>query len=159
MFDANKSGVDVTFVDDVSTTLTAGKVALWRNRRGWTAPVDARLHKLGGVLLRRLRGEVVEDQIARESAAFEALESAQRRSQAGRGRKSAAIQKDIERVKTQIKATQDHAKARLDQAKAETEARVKALQDQAKPQPAWPRHRSRNGSPRPRLISRPDRRS
>jgi hypothetical protein len=44
----------------------------------------------------------------------------------------AAIQKDIDRMKSQIKATQDRAKARLDQAKAETDARLKALQDQAK---------------------------
>ena len=35
-------------------------------------------------------------------------------------------------MKTQIKATQDLAKARLDQAKAEIDAKVKALQDQAK---------------------------
>ena len=35
-------------------------------------------------------------------------------------------------MKKQIKATQDQAKARLDQTKAETDARMKALQDHAK---------------------------
>ena len=89
--------------------------------------------KLGGVLFRRLRGEVVEDQIARESAAFEAdLKALNDELKQAAAENRAAIQKDIERVKMQIKATHDRAGARLDQAKAETEARVKALQDQAK---------------------------
>lgn len=134
VFDTNKSGVDVTFVDDVSKTLTAGKVAVLAEiEESWTAPVDTRLHKLGGIVFRRLRGEVVGDQLARESAALEAdLKALNDELKQAAADSRAAIQQDIERVKTQIKATQDHAKARLDQAKAETEARVKALQDQAK---------------------------
>jgi uncharacterized membrane protein len=134
LFDANKSGVDVTFLDHVSNSLTGGKVAVVAEiDESWTAPVDARLHKLGGVLFRRLRGEVVEDQIARESVAFEAdLKALNDDLKQADAENRATIQKDIEHVKTQIKATQGHAKARLDQAKAETEARVKTLQDQAK---------------------------
>lgn len=134
VFDANKSGVDVTFVDDVSKTLTAGKVAVLAEiEESWTAPVDTRLHKLGGIVFRRLRGEVVGDQLARESAALEAdLKALNDELKQAATDSRAAIQQDIERVKTQIKATQDQAKAGLDQAKSETEARVKALQDQAK---------------------------
>ena len=38
IFDANKSGVDVTFLDDVSKQLTAGKVAAVAEiDEGWTA--------------------------------------------------------------------------------------------------------------------------
>ncbi|TMJ01578.1 MAG: DUF1269 domain-containing protein [Alphaproteobacteria bacterium] len=134
VFDANESGVDLTFLDDVSNSLTGGRVAVVAEiDESWTAPVDARLNKLGGVIFRRLRGEVVEDQIARESAAFEAdLKALNDELKQATAENRAAIQKDIERVKTQIKTTRDQAKARLDQAKAETEARVKALQEQAK---------------------------
>ena len=134
VFDANKSGVDVTFVDDVSKTLTAGKVAVLAElEESWTTPVDTRLHKLGGMVFRQLRGEVVADQLARESAALEAdLKGLNDELKQAAAESRAAIQQDIDRVKKQIKATQDQAKARLDQAKAETEARVKALQDQAK---------------------------
>lgn len=133
IFDANKSGVDVAFLDDVSNSLTGGKFAVVAEiDESWTAPVDTCLHKLGGVLFRRLRGEVVEDQIARESAAFEAdLKALNDELKQAAAESRVAIQKDIERVKMQIKATHDRARARLDQAKAETEARVKALQDQA----------------------------
>ena len=64
VFDANKSGVDVTFVDDVSKALTVGKTAVLAEvEETWTTPVDTRLHKLGGMVFRRLRGEVVGDQL------------------------------------------------------------------------------------------------
>ena len=133
IFDASKSGVDFTFLDDVSKSLTAGKVAVLAEvEENWTTPVDTRLHKLGAVVFRRLRGEVVADQLVRESATFEAeMKALNDELKQAAAENRAAIQKDIDRVKTQIKATQDQAKARLDQAKAETDARVKALQDQA----------------------------
>jgi uncharacterized membrane protein len=134
VFDANKSGVDLTLLDETSNSLTAGKVAVLAEiDESWTTPVDTRLHKLGAIVFRRLRGEVVADQLSRESAALEAdLKALNDELKQAAAENRTAIQKDIERVKTQIKATQDQAKARLDQAKAETEARVKALQDQAK---------------------------
>src|SRR5215470_5501096 len=134
IYDANKSGVDVTFLDDVSKNLTAGKVAVLAEiEESWTTPVNTRLHKLGGMVFRQLRGEVVADQLARESAALEAdLKALNDEFKQAAADNRAAIQKEIERVKAQIKATQDQAKTRLDQAKAETEARVKALQNQAK---------------------------
>lgn len=132
--DVSRSGVDVTFLDDVSKALTAGKFAVVAEiDETWTTPVDTRLYKFGAIVFRRLRGEVVADQLVREREALEANMNAlnddlkQAASENG-----AAIQQDIERVKKQIRAVQDQAKARLDQAKAETEARVKSLQDQAK---------------------------
>ena len=118
----------------VSKTLTSGKAAVLADmEESWTTPVDTRLHALNGIVFRRLRSEVVEDQIVRESAAFEAdLKALQDDLKQGVAEDRAAIQKDIEQVKKQIKVTQDQAKAKLDQAKAEMDARIKALQDQAK---------------------------
>ena len=134
LFDLDKSGVDVTFVDDVSKNLTGGKCAVLADvDESWTTPADTRLHKLGGMVFRRLRAEVVEDQLVRESAALEAeLKALEDDLKQGMAENRAAIQKDIERVKKQIKATQEQAKTRLDQAKAETDAKIKTLQDQAK---------------------------
>jgi uncharacterized membrane protein len=134
LFDLDKSGIGATFLDDVSKTLTAGKAAVLAEvEESWTTPVDTRLHEHGGIVFRRLRAEVVEDQLVRESAAFEAdLKALQDDLKQGIAENRAAIQKDIEQVKKQIKATQVQAKARLDQAKAETDARINTLQDQAK---------------------------
>ena len=134
VFDVDKSGVDVTFLDDVSKALTGGKFAVLAEiEESWTTPIDSRLHKLGGIVFRRLRGEVVADQLMREGAAFEAdLKALNDDLKQAAAENRAAVQKDIEAVKKQIKVVQEQAKARLDQAKAETDAKVKALQDQAK---------------------------
>jgi uncharacterized membrane protein len=71
--DLDRSGVGATFLDDVSKTLTSGKAAVVAEvEEGWTTPVDTRVQKLGGTVFRRSRSEVVEDQLVRESAAFEA---------------------------------------------------------------------------------------
>jgi uncharacterized membrane protein len=133
-YDLDKSGIDATFLDDVAKSLTVGKAAVLAEvEESWTAPVDTRLHERGGIVFRRLRAEVIEDQFVRESAAFDAnLKALQDDLKQGIAESRAAIQKDIEQVKKQIKVTQDLAKARLDQAKAEMDARVSALQDQAK---------------------------
>jgi uncharacterized membrane protein len=73
LFDLDQSGIGAAFLDDVSKTLTAGKAAVLAEvEESWTTPVDARLHARGGIVFRRLRSEVVEDQIVRETAAFEA---------------------------------------------------------------------------------------
>jgi uncharacterized membrane protein len=134
LFDLDQSGIGATFLDDVSKSLTPGKAALAVEvEESWTTPVDTRVHKLGGIVFRRLRSEVIEDQLVRESAAFEAdLKALDDDLKRGVAEDRAAIQKDIEQVRKQIKVTQDQAKARLDQAKAEMDARFKSLQDQAK---------------------------
>lgn len=134
LFDLDRIGIGETFLDDVSKNLTVGKAAVLAEvEESWTTPVDTRLRELGGIVFRRLRAEVVEDQLVRESVAFDAdLKALEDDLKQDAAENRAAIQKDIEQMKKQIKATQDQAKARLDQAKAEMDARVKALQDQAK---------------------------
>lgn len=134
LFDLDRSGTDATFLDEVSKTLTAGKAAVLAEvEESWTTPVDARMHEHGGIVFRRLRSEVVEDQLVRESAAFDAdLKALEDELEQAVAEDRAAIQRDIEQVKKQIKANQEQAEARLDQAKAEMEARVKALEEQAK---------------------------
>ena len=134
LLDFDRSGTGAAFLDDISKTLTLGKAAVVAEiEESWTTPIDTRVHRLGGIVFRRLRSAVVEDQLVRESAAFEAdLKALEEDLKRGVTENRAAIQKDIERVKKQIIATQEQAKARLDQAKAEMDARIKSLQDQAK---------------------------
>jgi uncharacterized membrane protein len=134
LFDLDQSGIGATFLDDVSKTLTPGKAAVVAEvEESWTTPVDTHVHKLGGIVFRRLRSEVIEDQLVRESAAFEAnLKALEDDLNRGIAENRATIQKDIERIKKQIEATQEQAKARLDQAKAEMDVRIRSLQDQAR---------------------------
>jgi DNA anti-recombination protein RmuC len=132
--DLNKSGIDVRFVDDVSTALGPGKAAVLADvEESWTTPVDARIGKLGGMVFRRLRSEVVEDQIVRESAAFKAevKELTEELAQAHAENK-AAIQAQIDDAKKKAQVMQDQAKARIDQAKRAVDGKITALQGQLK---------------------------
>src|SRR5271166_2257777 len=98
LFDLDSSGVGAGFLDEVSKALSPGKAAVLAEiEESWTTPVDTRLHKLGGVILRRLRSEVVEDQLVRESAAFEAdLKTLQDDLKHADAENRAAIQKNID---------------------------------------------------------------
>jgi hypothetical protein len=130
--DLNKSGIDVEFVDDVSKALAPGKAAVLADlEESWTAPVDARVNKLGGMVFRRLRSEVVEDQLARESAAFKAeVKQLKEELAQARAEDKAAIQSHLDAAKRKAAVMQDQAKSRIDQAKREADAKVSALRGQ-----------------------------
>lgn len=134
IFDLNKSGIDVQFVDDVSKALSPGKAAVLADvEESWAAPVDTRVGKLGGMVFRRLRSEVVEDQLVRESAAFQAeVKQLKDEMTQARAENKAAIQAQIDEAKKKAQVMQDQAKARIDQAKREAEAKITALQGQIK---------------------------
>ena len=99
----------------------------------WTTPVNTRLHKLGAVVFRRLRSEVVEDQLNREAAAFQAelntldeeLRQATRRRQGCHPGGHRCRQETAE-------GAPGPGPGAADEAKAETEAKLTALQAQAK---------------------------
>lgn len=134
IFDVAKSGVDLQFVDDVSKALSPGKAAVLAEvEESWVVPVDMRIAKAGGTVFRRLRYEVVEDQLARESAAAKAAMTELREELAqARAEDKAAIQKQIDDTKAKLQVLQDQAKARIDQAKREADAKIAALQGQLK---------------------------
>ena len=143
LFDLFRSGISVTFVDDVSKALTSGKAAVIADMdESWTTPVDTRLHKYGAIIFRRLRFEVVEDQLSREVATFQAnLKALDEELRQASAENKAAIEKDIAAVKKQLKAAQAQAKSRLDEAKSEMDVKLKALQDQAKSANDWAKAR------------------
>jgi uncharacterized membrane protein len=132
--DLNKSGIDIQFVDDVSKALSPGKAAVLADvEESWTTPVDTRLGNLGGMAFRRLRSEVVEDQLTRESAAFKA-EVTQLKDEIAQSRAEdkAAIQKQLDNARTKLQVMQDQARSRIDEAKREADAKVAAMQQQLK---------------------------
>lgn len=132
--DLDKSGIDVQFLDDVAAALSPGKAAVLADvEESWTAPVDARVGKLGGMVFRRLRFEVVEDQLARESAAFQAeVEQLKEELDEAHAENKAAIRAQIDDAKKKAQVMQDQARARIDQAKREADAKTTALQGQLK---------------------------
>jgi uncharacterized membrane protein len=134
MIDLYNTDIDAEFLGDVSKALTPGKAAVLADvEESWATPVDTKIGKLGGLVFRRLRSEVVEDQVVREEAAFEAeLEQLDAELAQASAEQKAAVQKEIEAVKKKIEVIRDHAKARASQLKTETDARVSSLTDQMK---------------------------
>ena len=134
IFDLAHLGIDTDFLDEVSKALSPGKTAVLADvQETWTTPVDTRLEKLGGLVFRRLRSEVVEDQLARESAAF-ATEMRQLReglAQASAETKT-AVQQEVAARKAKLETMQARARVKTEQAKHEMEAKIAALHDQMK---------------------------
>jgi len=134
LFDLNKTDVDITFIDDVSKALSPGKAAVLADvEETWSAPVDTRIETLGGMVFRRLRSEVVEDQLVRESAVFDAeLKQLHEELAAARAEDKAAIQKEMDTVKKKLEVMRTQASNRTSQLKGEVDAKVSSLQDQIK---------------------------
>jgi uncharacterized membrane protein len=132
--DLSESGINVDFVDEVAQALIPGKAAVVAEvEEGWQTPVDTRLGNLGGLVFRRLRSEVVEDQLVREANAFETeLQQLKAEMAHATAESKAALQREIEMVQNKLSATQAQAEARQQQLKRETEAKIAAMQEQMK---------------------------
>jgi uncharacterized membrane protein len=132
--DLSESGVNVDFVDEVSKALLPGKAAVVAEvEETWQTPIDTRLGQLGGLVFRRLRSEVVEDQLVREATAFEAeLQQLEDELAQASAESKAELQKQIDAAKQKLEATRAQAEARQQQLKSETDAKIAALREQAK---------------------------
>jgi uncharacterized membrane protein len=134
VFDLADLGIGASFLDDVSKALGPGKTAVLAEvQETWTTPVDTRLGQLGGVVFRRLRAEVVEEQMMRESDVFAAEMKQYRQAVAqATAATKVAVERDVSAAKARIEATLAHARAKAEQAKREMEAKLAALGDQMK---------------------------
>jgi uncharacterized membrane protein len=137
--DLDKSGIDIQFVDDVSKALSPGKAAVLADvEETWTTPVDTRVREFGGIVFRRLRSEVVEDQLAREAAAFKAeVTQLKEEMTEAKAESKAAIQKQLDDATRKLQVTQDQVKTRIDQAKREAEAKIASMEEQLKQASEW----------------------
>src|SRR5262245_35571799 len=134
LYDLSRPDIDINFVDEVSKALSPGKAAVLADAdETWSTPVDTRIGKLDGMVFRRLRSEVIEDQLVRESAAFDA-ELNQLHEELGQARAEdkAAIQKEIDTVKKKIEVMHAQAEKRVSQLESEANAKVSALVEQIK---------------------------
>jgi hypothetical protein len=125
-------GVDADVLDKVSAELSPGKTAVVAAiDEGWTAPLNTKMRELGGLVLRKPRIEVIDEQIQREieleNAELDALEKELAEADA---EAQAVIQENIDAIKKQISDTKERASARLNEIQGELEARQKALDDQ-----------------------------
>ena len=70
LYDIARAGVTDDFVAEVTRQLLPGKTAVVAEiDEEWVTPLDTRMDSLGGVVFRRVRGEFIDAQLERETAA------------------------------------------------------------------------------------------
>ncbi|HEX2832662.1 MAG TPA: DUF1269 domain-containing protein [Thermoanaerobaculia bacterium] len=114
IFDIAKLSISADFVEDVSKSLTANKVAVVAEiDEQWTTPIDTRMEALGGTVFRRavwqVRDEILDQDIAamtRDLAQFK-QELADARAD-----RRAKLQQKIDQLQAKIDAQQKKVQAR-----------------------------------------------
>lgn len=132
LYDVDVYDLNTTFADDVAAALGKGKTAVvCEIDETWSVPVDTKLQALDGLVFRRLRYEVEEEQLNREAEAI-ANEYKQLKEEFKEAREAdkAKINASIENLKNKAKVANDHLKKRMDDSKSQFDAKVKAIQNQ-----------------------------
>jgi uncharacterized membrane protein len=132
-YDLGHLTVGADFLSEVEQSLLPGKAAVvaevWEE---WTTPVDSRMEALGGIVIRRIRGDFVDAQIERDVAALKAdlAELEAERDQAT-GEARVKLQAKVDAAKGRLQATQDAIQARIEASQKDAEAKIKSLQERA----------------------------
>ena len=132
MYDLFQAGVSIDFVDEVGSSLIPGTAAVIADvDETWVTPVDIRLAALGGTTFRRFRGDVIDDELIRETeAARMELEQLHAELRAVSGEASANVQKAIEAQRRKLEALDDRIDKTLAEEKAAFDARLATLREQ-----------------------------
>jgi uncharacterized membrane protein len=133
VYDLANAGVGEDFLDEVGRFLQPGKAAVvaevWED---WVLPVDTRMQTLGGVVFRRMRGDILDAWIERDVAALDAeLAELKAESDKASGEAKAKLQAKIDAAEAKLRAMQEGIQARLKASKDEAEAKLNSLRDQA----------------------------
>ena len=131
--DLHVAGVDAEFVGEASDNLKAGKCAVVADvSEEWVTPVDVRMEALGGVVFRKPRRLVEEDERAKDAAELRA-EIDQLKAEIARahGERKAKLTAKLDKLDAKLQATLDEAAQSAEQFKRETDAKVEALQKKA----------------------------
>lgn len=114
MADADNARLGNDFVDDVRKALRAGKVAVIAEiTENWTAPVDARMEQIGGIVFRRALSNVRrtkdEDDLAAMQADLDQLKEEQSFSESNR---KVELQEKINELSSKMNAQLQKAEGR-----------------------------------------------
>lgn len=129
LYDLFSAGFGVDLVDEVSNAMTPGKAAIVANiDETWVTPVETRFGELGATTFRRLPGEVLDEQLAREAAISKAeLEQLDAELRQASGEAKAKVQTAIDGQRQKLEALVTRVDAAIDQQEAELDAQLTAL--------------------------------
>lgn len=131
--DLYSTGVSAEFVDEVAATLTPGKCAVIADvSEEWVTPVDTRMEPLGGIVLRKSKRMVEDEERARDIAALQAeMDQLEVELARASGERKIKLQAKIDQLNAELQSKLDQARQRVEQIKSATEAKVQALQRKA----------------------------
>ncbi len=132
LHDFAKVGVGEDFLEEVAQQMTPGKVAVVAEvQEEWVMPLDTRMEVAGGVVIRRMRGEVLDSQIERDAAALKTeIANLKAEHALARQESKAKLEAKINAANARLRETRDRAKAAAEAMEKEMEAKVKALKEQ-----------------------------
>src|SRR6266542_826446 len=133
-FDVSNDSVNAEFVEEVSSILAKGKTAVIAEiDETWTVPVDTRLAALDGIVFRRLRYEVEDDQLRRESEAIVAeYNEWKEEMKEGLDADKAKMNKALANVKEKAQITKQQIEQKLIEANNEVAAKLEKMEQQMK---------------------------
>ena len=134
-FDLSNDNVNAGFVDEVAGALGrsgGSKTALLAEiDETWTVPLDTRMEALGGIVFRRLRYEVEEDQYRRETAAMVAeYNELKAELQEAREAAKTRINRTMANLENKAKLTNEQIERKMEEAKGQLEAKVRKMEAQ-----------------------------
>jgi uncharacterized membrane protein len=132
--DMDRMGIDLEFLDDVGSVLTPGKAAVVASvDEYWTTPLDTAMEPLGGTVFRKLRGDVIDEQIDREIQETQAeLQALQEEYEVASKAQQAQLQAKIDATRSKLQAKVDAANQWIKEADQQAQSKVAVLKEQAK---------------------------
>lgn len=134
MYDMQNAGVDAEFIDDVAEAMVPGTFAILADiEEEWTTPLDTKMVETNGIVFRKSRSEVEEEQIEREVALVqEDMKRYKAELKASLDESKENIQKHIDSAKKKLTALADRSKAKVNQLKEELKEKSETLKAQLK---------------------------
>ncbi|MBN1238496.1 MAG: DUF1269 domain-containing protein [Gammaproteobacteria bacterium] len=131
--DISHLGVGADFVEQVTRELKPGGAALVAEvDEEEVAPLDERMEALGGVVIREWRADFAESQLLKEAAGRKMEVTHLRQEMSGAdGARRARLGRRLEEAQATLARIEERARAKLDEVRAETDARIRAMQEQA----------------------------
>ncbi len=134
LFDVSADDINTTFVDEVSNALANGKTAVIAEiDEAWTVPVDIKLDALNAIVFRRLKNEVADDQLERESEAISVeFKNLKEELKEAKEEDKTRIKSAIAKLQIKAQATNELVKKKLDETKNQLDAKVNTMEVQMK---------------------------
>jgi len=130
--DLYEAGIDADTLEAVSIELLPGKSAVVAAiDEAWTTPLDVKMKDVGGMVFRKARIEVIDEQIERDIAASKAeMQALKEEWNESNEAMREAIKSKVDAAKEKLSDASERALQRLEKLDAEFEARQKALDEQ-----------------------------